>query len=204
MGWNDRFASWMCTRQICHNSVMLSCRYGPKFVRNVSSTLLNLCYGELGQFWRQCVSVTFGEQESLAHVHHHIVVSVWVKRIPVSLTEPFKVTQGWTGFRTSHDDKHNKTQNSCWTVRDHTYIQSVISHHWHITTHGTHLLICQAYTNIRVEHYTKPCESPKKQASHVTTHTKDLFDDEFPTLTSILNNPFMNPQAKELSELLQS
>ncbi len=46
-------ASWMCSRQICSNCVMLSCQYGPKSLRNVSNTLLNLCHGELGQFWRQ-------------------------------------------------------------------------------------------------------------------------------------------------------
>ncbi len=32
--------------------VMLSCQYGPKSLRNVSSTLLNLCHKELKQFWR--------------------------------------------------------------------------------------------------------------------------------------------------------
>ncbi len=35
---------WMCSRQICSNCVMLSCQYGPKSLRNVSNTLLNLCY----------------------------------------------------------------------------------------------------------------------------------------------------------------
>ncbi len=34
-----RFASWMCSRQICSNCVMLSCQYGPKSLRNVSNTL---------------------------------------------------------------------------------------------------------------------------------------------------------------------
>ncbi len=33
--------------------LMLSCQYGPKSLRNVSKTLLNLCYEELRQFWRQ-------------------------------------------------------------------------------------------------------------------------------------------------------
>ncbi len=32
---------------------MLSYQYGPKYLRNVSNTLLNLCHDELGQFWRQ-------------------------------------------------------------------------------------------------------------------------------------------------------
>jgi len=32
---------------------MLSCQYGPKSLRNVSSNLLNLCQKELKQFWRQ-------------------------------------------------------------------------------------------------------------------------------------------------------
>ncbi len=44
-----KFASWMCSRQICSNCVMLSCRYGPKSLRNVSNILLNLCQ-ELRQF----------------------------------------------------------------------------------------------------------------------------------------------------------
>ncbi len=53
MWWNGRFASWMCSRQICCNCVMLSCQYGPKSLRNVSYTLLNLCHKEYRQFWRQ-------------------------------------------------------------------------------------------------------------------------------------------------------
>ncbi len=53
MWWNGRVASWMCSRQICNNCVMLSCQYGPKSLKNVSNTLLNLCHGELRQFWRQ-------------------------------------------------------------------------------------------------------------------------------------------------------
>ncbi len=53
MWWNGRFASWMCSRQICRNCVMLSCQYGPKSLRNVSNTLLSLCHEELRQFWRQ-------------------------------------------------------------------------------------------------------------------------------------------------------
>ncbi len=39
---NERFTSWMCRRQICSNCVMLWCQYGPKSLRNVSNTLLNL------------------------------------------------------------------------------------------------------------------------------------------------------------------
>ncbi len=53
MWWNGRFALWMCSRQICSNCVMLSCQYGPKSLRNVSNTLLNLCHEEFIQFWRQ-------------------------------------------------------------------------------------------------------------------------------------------------------
>ncbi len=53
MWWNERFTSWMCSRQICSNCVMLSCQYEPKSLRNVSNTLLNLCHEELRQFWRQ-------------------------------------------------------------------------------------------------------------------------------------------------------
>ncbi len=53
MWWNGRFASRMCSWQICSNCVMLSCQYGPKSLRNVSNTLLNLFHEELRQFWRQ-------------------------------------------------------------------------------------------------------------------------------------------------------
>jgi len=53
MWWNGRFTSWMCSRQICSNCVMLSCQYGPKSLRNVFNTLLNLCLEELRQFWKQ-------------------------------------------------------------------------------------------------------------------------------------------------------
>ncbi len=53
MWWNERFTSWMYRRQICSNCVMLSWQYGPKSLRNVSNTLLNLCHEELRQFWRQ-------------------------------------------------------------------------------------------------------------------------------------------------------
>ncbi len=53
MWWNGRFTSWMCSRQICSNCVILSCQYGPKSQRNVSNTLLNLYHDELRQFWRQ-------------------------------------------------------------------------------------------------------------------------------------------------------
>ncbi len=48
-----RFASWMCSWQICSNCVILSCQYGPKSLRNVSNTLLNLFHKEWRQFWRQ-------------------------------------------------------------------------------------------------------------------------------------------------------
>ncbi len=53
MWWNGRFSSWMCSRQICSNCVMLSSQYGLKSLKNVSNTLLNLCHEELRQFWRQ-------------------------------------------------------------------------------------------------------------------------------------------------------
>ncbi len=52
MWWNGRFTSWMCSQQICSNCAMLSCQYGPKSLRNVSNTLLNLCHKELSQFWK--------------------------------------------------------------------------------------------------------------------------------------------------------
>ncbi len=50
MWWNGRFPLWMCSRQICSNCVMLSCQYGPKYLRNVSNILLNLCHEDLRQF----------------------------------------------------------------------------------------------------------------------------------------------------------
>ncbi len=50
---NERFTSWMCIRQICRNCVMLSYQYGPKSLRNVSNTLLNLYHEELRQLWRK-------------------------------------------------------------------------------------------------------------------------------------------------------
>ncbi len=53
MWWTGRFASWMCSRQICSNCVLVSCQCGPKSLRNVSNTLLNLYHEELRQFWRQ-------------------------------------------------------------------------------------------------------------------------------------------------------
>lgn len=40
-------ASWMCSRLICNNCVILSCCCG-----HISSTLLNLIHKELRQFWR--------------------------------------------------------------------------------------------------------------------------------------------------------
>ncbi len=43
----------MCSRQICRNCVMLSCKFGPKSLRNVFNTFLNLCHKELRQFSRQ-------------------------------------------------------------------------------------------------------------------------------------------------------
>ncbi len=52
-GTGDLLASWMCSQQICSNCVMLPCQYGPKSLRNVSNTLMNLCHEELRQFWRQ-------------------------------------------------------------------------------------------------------------------------------------------------------
>ncbi len=39
---NGRFTSWMCSREIHRNCVMLEWQYGPKSLRNVSNTLLNL------------------------------------------------------------------------------------------------------------------------------------------------------------------
>ncbi len=39
--------------KICRNCVMLSCQYGPKYLRNVSNALLNICHEVLRQFWRQ-------------------------------------------------------------------------------------------------------------------------------------------------------
>ncbi|XP_028845359.1 putative protein MSS51 homolog, mitochondrial isoform X2 [Denticeps clupeoides] len=53
MWWNGRFASWMCSQQICRNCMMLSCQYGPISLRKVSSTLLNPCHKGLRQFRKQ-------------------------------------------------------------------------------------------------------------------------------------------------------
>ncbi len=60
MWWNERFTSWICSRLICSNCVMLSYQYGPKSLRNVSNTLLNLCHEELRQFWRKAKGVQPG------------------------------------------------------------------------------------------------------------------------------------------------
>ncbi len=38
------------SQQICSDCVMLSCQYGPKSLRNISNTFLNLCHEELRQF----------------------------------------------------------------------------------------------------------------------------------------------------------
>ncbi len=46
-------ASWMSSRQICSNCIMRSYQYGPKSLRNISNTLLNICNVELMQFWRK-------------------------------------------------------------------------------------------------------------------------------------------------------
>ncbi len=52
MWWNGRFASWMRQNDSWQiNCVMLSCQYGPKFLSNVSYTLLNLCHEELTQIY---------------------------------------------------------------------------------------------------------------------------------------------------------
>ncbi len=58
VAWSDesRFLLWHShgrVRSRWSNCVMLSCLYGPKSLRNVSNTLLNLCHEELRQFWRQ-------------------------------------------------------------------------------------------------------------------------------------------------------
>ncbi len=41
---------WDVVVGICRNCVMLSCQYGPKSLRNVSNTLLNLYHKELRPF----------------------------------------------------------------------------------------------------------------------------------------------------------
>ncbi len=46
MWWNGRFASWMCSRQICRNCVMHHINIDQKSL-NVSNTLLNLCQEKL-------------------------------------------------------------------------------------------------------------------------------------------------------------
>ncbi len=67
MWWNER--SWMCNWQICSNCVMLSCQYGPKSLRNVSHTLLNLCHE-----WIKAVLKAKGG-------HQHNVNSVLCERV---------------------------------------------------------------------------------------------------------------------------
>jgi len=42
----------MCTPQISLHWKMLSYQYGPTFLKNAFSTLLNQCHVELRQFWR--------------------------------------------------------------------------------------------------------------------------------------------------------
>ncbi len=45
---------WDVVEREIHIMVMLlSCQYGPKSLRNVSNTFLNLCHEELRQFWRK-------------------------------------------------------------------------------------------------------------------------------------------------------
>lgn len=45
--------SWMRSKQICNNCVMLTCQHAPKSLGSFSTTLLKLRYKELVQFWRQ-------------------------------------------------------------------------------------------------------------------------------------------------------
>ncbi len=47
MWWNGRLTSWMCSRQICSNCVMLSCQYRP------ISPCWIYAMKNLRQFWRQ-------------------------------------------------------------------------------------------------------------------------------------------------------
>jgi len=52
MWWNRSFVSWICIPQISINWKMLSYQYGPTFLKNAFSTLLNQCHIELRQCWR--------------------------------------------------------------------------------------------------------------------------------------------------------
>jgi len=47
LGWNGSFMPWMCIPQISINCKMLSYQYGPTFLKNAFSTLLNQCHIEL-------------------------------------------------------------------------------------------------------------------------------------------------------------
>uniref|UniRef100_A0AAY5L028 Hexosyltransferase n=1 Tax=Esox lucius TaxID=8010 RepID=A0AAY5L028_ESOLU len=50
MWWNGSFVPWMCIPQISINCKMLSYQYGPTFLKNAFSTLLNQCQVELRLF----------------------------------------------------------------------------------------------------------------------------------------------------------
>ncbi len=98
-----RFTSWMCRRQICSNCVMLSCQYGPKSLRNVSNTLLNLCHEELRQFWRQK-----GVRPGTSKVIYYIYIYINNRRKIIKL-----FNLGWTiPLRASH---FHMTKNTLWT-----------------------------------------------------------------------------------------
>ncbi len=49
-GFLNMTMSSLYSNSLRSNCVMLSCQYGPKSLRNVSNTLLNLCHEELRQF----------------------------------------------------------------------------------------------------------------------------------------------------------
>jgi len=55
----------MCIPQISINCKMLSYQYGPTFLKNAFSTLLNQCLVELRQFWRRK-----GVKHSISMVFH--------------------------------------------------------------------------------------------------------------------------------------
>ena len=78
-------------------ATMLSCQYGPKSLRDVSSTLLSLCPEDLKPFWRQkgvqpgtsqvyqikwTVSVYWRQVEvGLAHQHQHLFFLQWRAKV---------------------------------------------------------------------------------------------------------------------------
>jgi len=82
MWWNGSFVPWMCIPQISINCKMLSYQYGPTFLKNAFSTLLNQCqdYGKYRSLIKSCLIfqwfVTFNFQI--------LICSIWQSN-PINL-----------------------------------------------------------------------------------------------------------------------